>query len=46
MTINAEQTFEKDHSISGHGDRYLRPHRRQWVGWDRHGPISAHIAPA
>ena len=32
MPIDAEQTFEKDHSISGHGDCYLRSHHRQWVG--------------
>jgi hypothetical protein len=32
MTIDAEQAFEKNHSISGHGDYYLRSHRRQWVG--------------
>jgi hypothetical protein len=32
MTVDAKQTFEKDHSISGHGDCYLRSHRRQWVG--------------
>jgi hypothetical protein len=32
MTIDAEQAFEKDHSISEHGDCYRRSHRRQWVG--------------
>jgi hypothetical protein len=32
MTIDAEQAFEKDHSIPGHGDYDLRSHRRQWVG--------------
>jgi hypothetical protein len=32
MTVDAEQALEKDHSISAHGDRYLRSHRRQWVG--------------
>ena len=45
MTINAEQTFEKDHSISGHGNCYLRPPPP--VGRPkRHGPTSAHVAPA
>jgi hypothetical protein len=32
MTIDAEQTLEKDHSIAAHGDCYLRSHRRQCVG--------------
>ena len=32
MTVDAEQAFEKDHSISAQGDCYLRSHRRQWVG--------------
>jgi hypothetical protein len=32
MTVDAEQNLEKDHSISAHGDCYLRSHRRQWVG--------------
>jgi len=32
MTIDAEQTLEKDHSIAAHGHCYLRSHRRQWGG--------------
>ena len=31
-TVDAEQNLENDHSISAHGDCYLRSHRRQWVG--------------
>ena len=31
-TVDAEQNLEKDHSIAAHGNSYLRPHRRQWVG--------------
>ena len=46
MTIDAEQTFEKDHSISAHGG--LRPTipPPPMGRPKRHGPISAHIAPA
>jgi hypothetical protein len=46
MTVDAEQTFEKDHSISAHGG--LRPTipPPPMGRPKRHGPIGAHIAPA
>jgi hypothetical protein len=46
MTIDAKQTFEKDHSISGHGDLLLTIPPPPVGRPKRHGPISAHITPA
>ncbi|MGC1358004.1 MAG: hypothetical protein WA851_19835, partial [Xanthobacteraceae bacterium] len=47
MTVDAEQSFEKAHSISAHDLQVLLATPPPPVGWLKlHGPIGAHVAPA